>query len=175
MTKTLLCVVFVLTCSYRSVFDDYVRVLSPAIIEVIVSIDRVEGIPVDQATLVKVRQDAVALKILNLSMIAATGQNLSTACTALNQGISVFAADVPPLESLSAIKDPVRLAEIAAGITLIQGAMISIESPVAACQTSPSFARRALVTGAVKIQNPRDFAAAFNKQNLGKKLHVRFF
>lgn len=167
---------FATSCStsWLTTFDNYVAIAAPAVVQIITAVDVAEGIPVDQAVLAKVTQDAAALRALGQSIVTATGTNIPTACAAFNEGVATFAADIPTLEQLGGIKDPTRLAEISAGIALAQGLILSIEQPIAACQAAPTpaAARLALVKGAVKVQSPSDFATQFNKHNLGKKLHV---
>jgi hypothetical protein len=160
--------------SWISTFDSYVGIAAPAVVEIVTAIDTAESIPINQTELQKINQDAQALKTLGQSVVTATGLNLPTTCAAFNQAVVTFAGDVPSLEQISQITDPVKIAEITSGIALVQGVITAIEQPIAACQTAPNneVAKRILVKGAAKIQSPSDFVTQYNKLNLGKKLHV---
>lgn len=176
LALTLAVSMFATSCSttWLQTFDGYVTLAAPAVVEIVTAIDAAEGVAVNAATLKQINDDAAALKNLGQSVIDATDANLPTTCAAFNQAVQTFAADVPSLEQLNGIKDPVKLAEITAGITLVQGVIAAIEQPVSACQTAPSSAaaRKALYAGVSQIQSPSQFVVNFNKLNLGKKLHV---
>ena len=183
MKKSILALILAVTmvatgCSttWLSTFDNYVTIAAPAVVEIITAVDAAEGVSVNPLVLQKINQDATALQTVGQSLVAAINANgnLTQPCQEFNSAVATFAADVPALETLGGIKDPVKRAEITAGITLVQGVIAAIEEPVAACQAAPSSvaARKALKAGVSKIQSPSDFVVAFNKQNLGKKLHV---
>jgi len=169
---------FTTSCStsWIGTFDTWVAIAAPAAVGVVTAIDEAEGIPINQAALDKINKDAAALKSLGQSIINATGANLPTACADFNAGVALFVADVPTLEQLGSITDPVKLADITLAITLLQVTVASIEVPITACQTAPTpvAARAALVNGMANILTPSEFVTKYNKLNLAKnhKLHI---
>jgi hypothetical protein len=176
LALVLVAAMFTTSCSttWLSTFDTYVSIAATAVVQIITAIDAAEGITVNPAAITKINKDAAALQGLGESVVNATDANLPTSCAAFNEGVATFASDVPALAQLAQISNPVKLAELTAGITLVQGVIVSIEQPIAACQSAPTpaAARKALARGLVGVKSPSEFVVSYNKLGLGKKLHV---
>jgi hypothetical protein len=162
LALTLALTIFATSCttSWLTTFEGYLTVAAPVIIQIIEIIGLAKGVAVSPATIAKINADAAAVKTLVQSVEAATSANLPTTCSALNEGIATFAADVPTLEQIGQISNPNLQATIQDALVLVQATITEIEAPIASCQTSGASLKT--MAAANRVKSPNDFVGQYN-------------
>jgi hypothetical protein len=149
------------SAAWVSTFESYLAIAGPAVIQILEIVALAKGAAVSPAVIAKVNGDAKALQTLVQSIQTASAANLPTACAAFNEGVKVFAADVPTLEQIGQLSNPTTQAQVADALQLVESTIAEIETPIASCQTSGASFKTAVA--ASRVKSPSDFASQYNK------------
>jgi hypothetical protein len=149
------------SAAWVSTFEGYLAVAGPVAIQILEIIAMAKGVAVNPATIAKTTGDAKALGVLVKSIQTASAANLPTACAAFNEGVKVFVADVPTLEQIGQLSNPITQGQVADAVQLFESTVAEIETPIASCQTSGASFKTAVA--ASRVKSPSDFASQYNK------------